>query len=663
MSADGRPATSTAADDITPGAAPDAPDSAALADADRAPVVVDVDEENEDDERERLTIAGHLIEYALLDYTFIRDSSGDIYALPVGGADTVARPLDELRYPLAAEYFRVHGKPPSTSAWPEAVQTLKGLHQDAPKHEVHLRHAFVGDVVVVDLCREDASVVEIDRDGWRIVERSPVIFRRTADMAEMSLPARGGSLDPIRQRWRISHERWGLVLGWLIIALLATLPAPVLVLLGEQGTGKSLLMKFLVKLVDAGAPIGRPPASEERLQNAALNHRVYCIDNVSHLQPWLSDALAALVTGESDKRRKLYTDADPFRLNLKAAVLITGITIEGAGPDLLERMVSISLDVIRGGERLHEAKLSADFDRELPFYLGALFDLVPPVLDVLMRIEPPEDLPRMADYALVLNALDRVIFAPEGASSFYRYYTAEVPQFTADEVIEGSEFATDLVNWFDERRRQPWTGTATELLKQVAVKRFDRSSGGAPRIPKSADYPRTPRGVTAALKRLAPVLRTLEITWTPPKPGRSHKARTHTISPMASGEILERTLRARADNRSETAPTALTAHLANTTNTGTGPFDHELANRPRQRVNSHQPQAAANAAQLDQPNEEAIEAVLLPHSAGNRNPANPGLLASETPLELPDADEIERLAELYRHYQQLERPDGHRAGN
>src|SRR5262245_41827949 len=87
-------------------------------------------------------------------------------------------------------------------------------------------------------------------------------------MAEMPLPVRGGSLELIRDRWHITAVRWGLVLGWLVIALLSTLPAPVLVLLGEQGTGKSLLMKLLFMLVDPGAPIGRPPASEERLQNA-----------------------------------------------------------------------------------------------------------------------------------------------------------------------------------------------------------------------------------------------------------------------------------------------------------------------------------------------------------------------------------------------------------
>jgi hypothetical protein len=504
----------------------------AVAESATEPAVHEAGAGSQEDERERLTIAGHLVEYALTGFDFIRDRAGDIYALPRSGLRHVALSLDELRYPLAAQYFRVHGRPASTSAWPEASQTLKGLHADAPKHDVYLRHAFSEHEVVIDLGRPDGAVVVIDARAWRVVEQSPVLFRRTLDMEEMPLPVRGGSLEPIRRMWRIPHERWGLVLAWLVITLLSRLPAPALALLGEQGTGKSVLMKLLIKLVDPGAPVGRPPGSEERLQNAALNHRVYGIDNISHLPRWLSDALAALITGESDKRRKLYTDAEPFRLNLKAAVVFTAITIDGAGPDLLERMVTVFLDVISGGDRLHESKLWAEVDEQIPALMGALYDLVAPVLAALASGERPVELPRMADYALILHALDHQFLAPDGSPSFFDFYTTKLPRFTAHEVVEGSEFATDLIAWFDERSRKPWEGSATALLREVAVRRFDVSAGGMPKIPKTADYPRTPRGVSGTLKRLAPTLRTLGIAWTPPKAGGSHKTRVHRINPI-----------------------------------------------------------------------------------------------------------------------------------
>jgi len=170
----------------------------------------------------------------------------------------------------------------------------------------------------------------------------------------------------------------------------------------------------------------------------------------------------------------------------------------------------------------------------------------------------------MADYALVLDALDHQLPPPAGASNFYKFYTADLPRFTAEEVIEGSEFATDLLSWFNQRHRSKWTGTATELLKEVAVKRFDTSSGGAPKIPKTADYPRTPRAVTAALKCLAPVLRTLNIVWTPPKPGSSHKARVHTIAATCDAENADShsstgSPSQEPETASETASTAPTA--------------------------------------------------------------------------------------------------------
>ena len=204
----------------------------------------------------------------------------------------------------------------------------------------------------------------------------------------------------------------------MISALRAETPCPALHLLGEQGSGKSVLAEALIALVDPGSPLGRPPGNEERLQNAAFGSRVYGIDNLTHLQPWLSDGLCAIITGERERRRKLYTDATPFFLEIKSAVLITGISLSGAGPDLLERMLPIQLDKMEAGKRREQKDIARELEDARAEHFAGLLDAAADVLRYIARNPAPPNLPRMADYARVLHALDQVGGSP-GAHTYY----------------------------------------------------------------------------------------------------------------------------------------------------------------------------------------------------------------------------------------------------
>ena len=109
---------------------------------------------------------GHLISYALEEYDLLLDERGQPYASKKEGATNIAVPLDSLRHPLAARYYDENDAPASTSAWPEAAQTLHGLALRHERQTIYLRHGHVGrDDLVIDLGHDDGQCVAISGAG------------------------------------------------------------------------------------------------------------------------------------------------------------------------------------------------------------------------------------------------------------------------------------------------------------------------------------------------------------------------------------------------------------------------------------------------------------------------------------------------------------------
>jgi putative DNA primase/helicase len=82
------------------------------------------------------------------------------------------------------------------------------------------------------------------------------------------------------------------------MALVANWPHPVLVLQGEQGSGKSTASRMIKGLIDPGvAPIRSAPSSPRDLAVGAEGNWIVPVDNLSGVPPWLSDAWCRLSTG------------------------------------------------------------------------------------------------------------------------------------------------------------------------------------------------------------------------------------------------------------------------------------------------------------------------------------------------------------------------------
>jgi hypothetical protein len=297
---------------------------------------------------------------------------------------------------------------PNPAALNAALNVLEAQAQfDRPQRNVSVRLAEHDGLIYLDLGDEFWRCVEIGPDGWRIVEDPPVRFRRSAGMHPLPLPMRGGSIESLAPFLNLASENdFVLVVAWLLGALRAGGPYPVLALAGEQGSAKTVLSKLLRALIDpSAAPVRALPRDERELFIAAGNGHVLAFDNLSGLPPWLSDTLCRLTSGGAFSTRRLFTDQDEMLFAAARPIILNGIEEVIARPDLADRGILLMLAPIAERQRRPEIALWREFELARPRILGALLDAAAHGLHMLPQVRLHR-LPRMADFALWVAACE-----------------------------------------------------------------------------------------------------------------------------------------------------------------------------------------------------------------------------------------------------------------
>lgn len=388
------------------------------------------------------------------------------------------------------------------SAYSEAVNTAieeveaKALFDD-PEIEAHVRLAEYEGAIWLDLADERWRTVQVTSRGWQVVQdRPPVRFVRPRGMLTLPAPERGGRINDLRPFLNVRDEAdFVLLVAWLVACLRPRGPFPILSVSGEQGSAKSMLERLLRALVDPNsAPLRSEPREPRDLVISAANSWVIGYDNLSHISPWLSDAICRLSTGGGFATRELYTDREEVIFESQRPVLFNGITDLATRSDLLDRSLLITLAAIPEDQRKDERGLWATFDAARPKILGALLDAVSAGLANEHAVKL-DRLPRMADFALWITACEAGLGWPAG--TFLKAYTANRASAN-DTAIEASLVGT-LVQSF-MAGRDTWQGTSSDLLAEL-----DQVANENMR--KRRDWPRSPRKVSGDLRRVAPNLR------------------------------------------------------------------------------------------------------------------------------------------------------------
>ena len=413
---------------------------------------------------------------------------------------------------LRQQYYERTWDAPAPSAVSNALNVLEAQAQfDGPERHVSVRVAEHDGLIYLDLADEFWRCVEISPGGWRIADDVPVRFRRPPGLLPLPIPVRGGSIEQLAPLLNLrDRDGFVLVVAWLLGALRATGPFPLLAVSGEQGSAKTVLCKLVRALIDPNAASVRAlPRDDRELFVAAHNSHVLAFDNLSTVPAGLSDTLCRLASGGAFAARALYSNQDEVLFSAARPVILNGINDVVERPDLADRAIVLTLGHLSESRRRSEKALWQEFEIARPQILGALMDATVRGLRNQCGVRL-ERLPRMSDFALWAAACEPGTW-PIG--SFEQAYWRN-RRTAVEDVVDRDSVAASIRDFAAER--QTWTGSASDLI--AAVNNYRKTMGDSPAL--NAEFPRNPRVLAGRLRRAQTFLRTLGIEITFNREGR-----------------------------------------------------------------------------------------------------------------------------------------------
>jgi hypothetical protein len=463
--------------------------------------------------------ATRLVNLATRMYDFGITRGGDPFAVPRQGGN-VARMLRGGRPPLRPELanamYLAEGTAPNGSAMADAMAVLEGQAQQADPVELALRTARDANGLLLDLGDVTGRAVIVTPDGWEIIDRSPVLFRRTAATLPLPQPVGGGDLDDtLFSILNIGTENRPLMKAVLVHYLWPDIGHVITRLTGRDGTAKTWATRILRSLIDpSAAPTRAVPRDETDwiiAVNAAL---IAAIDNVSAIPDWLSDAMCRASTGEGLMRRKLYSDQDVSILSARRIVILNGIDATIRRADFARRIADFELERITRIKS--DSEVGAEWEKVHPQALGALLDLTVQTLKRLpsTQLAGPEQSLTMGDFARIAKAV---------GEPGLKLYISRLGTSDAD-VVEADPFARALIKFAGAQPEGRWEGLASELVAKLQ---------GPDPLPRG--WPRDPTRFGVWVKRLGRVLESaagIRIT----KGDRTAQGQPYTLEHMPSAD-------------------------------------------------------------------------------------------------------------------------------
>ena len=424
-------------------------------------------------------------------------------------SDTAGTPwakVDESCYPVQSTgfkrrlqrlYYQRHSKTPHSQALQDVLDQSTGIALfDSAVEDIHVRVAKKGEYIVVD--RYD-GVITIAPHGWEQGRAIDANFWQPQGLNSLPLPdKRGDGINLLRKYLNFDAEDdFRLLVAWLLAAYNPEIPCPILVLQGEQGSAKSTNSKVLRSLIDpSGAMINPAPREERSLVIQAQNSHVLCLDNLSGLKVWLSDALCRICSGTGFSTRRLYTNDEQQIFQVQKPIILNGIDDIATRGDLLSRSIVLNLPAIPPEDRKDEREFWRVFKLDQPFILGSIYDAISAGLTA--GKPQLQQLPRMADFAEWVTRCETGLKWNTG--SILKAYS-ENKDNAIEAGLDGDYLGSAIRKIMNSRDH--YEGTATDLCEKIRY--------AAPDV--NEKYLPTTRTLKNRLTRLAPALRKVGIDW------------------------------------------------------------------------------------------------------------------------------------------------------
>jgi len=287
---------------------------------------------------------------------------------------------------LINEYLVDRREPPSRWTIQRVVNVLTARARfDGDTSPVFIRvghdHDGVGNgnisTYFLDLGDPSGRAIQIRVDGWTVVDRPGVPFRRPQGQLPLPMPSQKGSIDLLRPYVNLDNGDFRLLIAWLTAALRPVGPYPILALHGDTGSAKSTLAKVLGLLIDPQAcPLLAPPQNTRDLMAIAVNGWLLAYDHIRVIPDWLSDSLCRLGSGNGSVARTNFSNDERSVSHAQRPVILNGIEDFVRRGDLIDQTVFLHLPPILPTKRRTEEEYWCSFHADYPQILGGVLDAV-----------------------------------------------------------------------------------------------------------------------------------------------------------------------------------------------------------------------------------------------------------------------------------------------
>lgn len=415
----------------------------------------------------------------------------------------------------AAWLYSLTGTNPAGTDYAYLSADCKAAAIFAPKRKVVRFAAWDGEALRVS--RFDGTVFKLDGKG--ITEEANgenILFLDDPSWTPYSPDFRSSGhllwFTTELPNWDDNRKMYGLVLrAWVLSIFFSELcpTRPILVLLGEKGSGKSMTLRLLLRLLFGPlSELSGIPDRPDGFTAAAAAAHLLALDNLDDFTPWLRDKLASLSTGKVAEYRKLYTSNERGRVFYRCWMTFTARTPDTLRrDDLTDRLVLLPL------KRLDEWEAERDFlakvDELRSLWWGEMLTYLNKIVTEIKRghLQSKSNL-RLADW----ESLCRIVAELEGAEFIWEAFVENLKQDQTDFLLEGNPIVEALNLWLETPENNGREMKARELYNELKVALFGEK--------KPTDWPKSVRSFAKHLTSIRQDLkRIFDVNWTTERKG------------------------------------------------------------------------------------------------------------------------------------------------
>jgi hypothetical protein len=412
------------------------------------------------------------------DIHYARVYNKDHYELIKIGSEKFRRYISKL-------YYDIEGKVLYSESIISAVSVLRARAEyEGQTVPLSLRVAWHnnGDIYY-DMTNSKWQCVRITKDGWQLIDSCELptpLFKRYNQIAQVT-PVKeyeANILDKFLGLTNLKREDDKILLAVYIISLfIPSIQHVALQLHGEKGSAKSILQRFIKRIVDPAKPelLSVHKDRMEFIQQISHNHLVF-YDNLKYVPSWLSSEVCSAITGSGGSKRALYTDDDDIVYEYKRCFGFNGINLVLTESDALDRSIVIEQKSIEPKYRIAEQKILADFDELRPRLLGYILDIIVKALAIKQSVELElKYLPRMGDFAIWGESIARAL--GHDAMKFMSIYDNNIARQNM-ETIESNVLGQCISKFINDGKMDSegyWCGFTTDFLKELNVLAYNHN--------------------------------------------------------------------------------------------------------------------------------------------------------------------------------------------